>query len=71
MAQFSLDVADADIVRVTNAMCGPINIGFNLPAADSIDPETARQRAIAFILQVVHAYELALASESIVPPDIS
>jgi hypothetical protein len=71
MATFSLNVDDVDTARVTIAMCGPINLGFNLPAADSVDPDIARQRVIQFITQVVHDYELALAAQSIVPPNIT
>jgi hypothetical protein len=71
MAAFSLDIADSDLSRVTAALCAPINVGFNLPGAESIDANTARQRAIQFLIAVTQQYEIDQASKAFVPPIIT
>jgi hypothetical protein len=71
MAAFTLTIADADVTRVTTALCAPINVGFNLPAADTVDAPTAQARVIQFIIAATAQYEAEQAAAAFVPPVIS
>lgn len=74
MAEFVLSIADADVERVTAALCSPFNFSYyshgltmdEVPGADA-----AKARVIAILKAITVQVETEAAQAAIVPSDMS
>lgn len=75
MADFVLSIADADVDRVTAALCGSFNLSYVHEAVDPnvnpVGPDTAKAVLIDLLRTITVQVETIAAQAAIVPPTMS